>query len=377
MNVSSVNSLNTAFPAPAHTNNRVVGAGAPAPVIPTPVTASAVSLESTPSTQSKPALPSTAGAINSSSQNVNRDGGHLGFSMQTGANSITGLRHVHTQASATALPASQPSDHAIGLERGAVITDQAATGASNSQSNTTATQGESEGQVITEDDGSQTEAKQSVGGGGESSHEEHAEGESGSTSQDHAQLVEAKVLEQLKDRDIEVRNHERAHASVGGTHAQSPSFDYQTGSDGRRYAVGGEVQIDVTPLKNDPVGTIAKMKQVYAAAMAPIDPSMADIRVASTALQYMNEAKQELTDSMFDKGPKLEDSELLIELDKYDEANDNYFAPSETGFNGTSGNSLNGDTSNESTSRVSVPTATLELAYGLDKEDTSRFALQV
>ncbi|WP_037458524.1 putative metalloprotease CJM1_0395 family protein [Shewanella sp. HN-41] len=95
----------------------------------------------------------------------------------------------------------------------------------------------------------------------------------------------------LKSRDLEVKAHEHAHATVGGQYAQSPSFKYQKGADGQRYAIDGEVQIDVSAVPGDPQATINKMKQVYAAAMAPVDPSSADIRVATEALKKMDEAK--------------------------------------------------------------------------------------
>lgn len=97
-------------------------------------------------------------------------------------------------------------------------------------------------------------------------------------------------LAELKSRDTEVKNHEQAHATVGGQYAQVPSFTYEKGSDGQRYAVEGEVQIDVSIVANDPQATIDKMKQVYAAAMAPVEPSAADLRVAAQALQKMNDA---------------------------------------------------------------------------------------
>ncbi|MFV7770462.1 putative metalloprotease CJM1_0395 family protein [Shewanella marisflavi] len=108
---------------------------------------------------------------------------------------------------------------------------------------------------------------------------------------DRAQEAE---LQALAKRDAEVRAHEQAHASVGGTFARSPSFKYEQGSDGRRYAVDGEVAIDISSVPGDPLATLNKMKQVYAAAMAPMTPSMADIRVASEALRKMNAAKAEL-----------------------------------------------------------------------------------
>ena len=103
-------------------------------------------------------------------------------------------------------------------------------------------------------------------------------------------------IDELKARDTEVKAHEHAHASVGGQYAQSPSFKYEKGADGQRYATDGEVQIDVSIVPGDPLATINKMKQVYAAAMAPVDPSSADIRVAAQALQKMNEAKAKLAE---------------------------------------------------------------------------------
>ena len=103
-------------------------------------------------------------------------------------------------------------------------------------------------------------------------------------------------IDELKARDTEVKAHEHAHASVGGQYAQSPSFKYEKAADGQRYATDGEVQIDVSIVPGDPLATINKMKQVYAAAMAPVDPSSADIRVAAQALQKMNEAKAKLAE---------------------------------------------------------------------------------
>nr|WP_315973166.1 putative metalloprotease CJM1_0395 family protein [Shewanella seohaensis] len=121
--------------------------------------------------------------------------------------------------------------------------------------------------------------------------------------QDVAKEAQEKAIEQqkaqvdaLKSRDTEVKAHEHAHASVGGQYAQSPSFKYEKGADGQRYATDGEVQIDVSIVPGDPLATINKMKQVYAAAMAPVDPSSADIRVAAEALQKMNEAKAKLAE---------------------------------------------------------------------------------
>ena len=114
--------------------------------------------------------------------------------------------------------------------------------------------------------------------------------------QDAIALLEQQLLQELSSRDAEVKAHEQSHSTVGGNLAQSPQFSYEKGSDGRRYAVDGEVQIDISVVAGDPLATVNKMKKVYAAAMAPINPSMADIRVASEALKNLNDAKVQLVD---------------------------------------------------------------------------------
>ncbi|MCL2919276.1 putative metalloprotease CJM1_0395 family protein [Shewanella litorisediminis] len=101
-------------------------------------------------------------------------------------------------------------------------------------------------------------------------------------------------VRQLEARQAEVLAHERAHAAVGGQFARAPSFDYELGPDGKRYATGGEVSIDISTVHGNPQATINKMQQVYAAAMAPVNPSQADLRVAAEALRKIELAKDEL-----------------------------------------------------------------------------------
>ena len=93
---------------------------------------------------------------------------------------------------------------------------------------------------------------------------------------------ERKIVEQLKARDREVRAHEQAHLNAAGSVALGgPSFSFQTGPDGRRYAVGGEVAIDTSPVAGNPQATIAKAKQIQRAALAPAEPSAPDRQVAA------------------------------------------------------------------------------------------------
>ncbi|MBE7637960.1 hypothetical protein GUA87_13970 [Sneathiella sp. P13V-1] len=105
---------------------------------------------------------------------------------------------------------------------------------------------------------------------------------------------EQAIVQQLKARDREVRNHEQAHAAVGGQYAGSPTYTYQSGPDNQRYAVGGEVKIDASPVAGDPEATIQKMDTVIRAALAPAEPSAQDRKVAATASARKLDAQIEL-----------------------------------------------------------------------------------
>lgn len=105
---------------------------------------------------------------------------------------------------------------------------------------------------------------------------------------------ERQEVRELAARDREVRAHEQAHASVGGQYAGAPSYTYQRGPDGRQYAVGGEVSIDVSPVPGDPQATIDKARIVRRAALAPAEPSAQDRSVAAEATALEQQARAEL-----------------------------------------------------------------------------------
>lgn len=101
-------------------------------------------------------------------------------------------------------------------------------------------------------------------------------------------------IEKLKQRDREVKAHEQAHMSAGGRYIRGgPSYTFQLGPDGQRYAIGGEVSIDTSPEKT-PQQTIAKARIVQAAALAVPDPSAADRAAAAKASKMEIEARQQL-----------------------------------------------------------------------------------
>lgn len=103
------------------------------------------------------------------------------------------------------------------------------------------------------------------------------------------------VINQLKARDSEVKAHEMAHlAAAGGFATSGASFVYQTGPDGKSYAIGGEVGIDTSAVPGDPQATLQKAMVIQRAALAPAEPSLQDMKVAGLAMQMAAQARIEI-----------------------------------------------------------------------------------
>lgn len=203
------------------------------------------------------------------------------------ASSLTGKLEVSASNSlATVAPASRQTDFSLSQSSDAVAADSSfspvtATSTAQPSARRSADQSNSSDDkaVKPDKDSSQTtENAKARGSASELTDEELA------------------MIEQLSARDQEVRAHERAHQAVAGPYAGSASYSYQSGPDGKRYAIGGEVPIDVSPIPGDPRATIAKMQTVKAAAMAPAEPSSQDRRVAASASQAMMDAQQQLAE---------------------------------------------------------------------------------
>ncbi|GEM_PF-873363 len=108
---------------------------------------------------------------------------------------------------------------------------------------------------------------------------------------DNQQIQE---LQELKQRDAEVRTHEQAHLAAAGQYSRGgPSFTYEKGPDGVSYAVGGEVEVDLSK-ERTPEATISKMQTIKRAALAPASPSAADRSIAAYASNMESEARQEV-----------------------------------------------------------------------------------
>ena len=91
---------------------------------------------------------------------------------------------------------------------------------------------------------------------------------------------ERAVVDQLRQRDQQVRQEEKAHAAVAGDLAGPISYVYQKRPDGRRYAVGGSVPIKARSVSGDPQEAAWLGARVSAAAQAATNPSGADLAAA-------------------------------------------------------------------------------------------------
>jgi len=114
--------------------------------------------------------------------------------------------------------------------------------------------------------------------------EEPAEAENGKNEGALKELTpeEEAQVRQLAQRDQEVKAHEQAHVAASGGLAGAPSYEYQTGPDGRRYAVGGEVSIRRGGASNTDQA-LREAEAVKRGATAPAQPSGQDMAVAARA----------------------------------------------------------------------------------------------
>lgn len=106
--------------------------------------------------------------------------------------------------------------------------------------------------------------------------------------------AERQEVDELKQRDREVRQHEQAHMSAAGGYAiGGPKYEFQAGPDGKRYAVGGHVNLD-TSEENTPEETLRKATVLQQAATAAAEPSDQDRSVAAQASQMAANARKEI-----------------------------------------------------------------------------------
>ncbi|MFH0882136.1 MAG: putative metalloprotease CJM1_0395 family protein [bacterium] len=162
------------------------------------------------------------------------------------------------------------------------------------------------------------EAGTESGTGGDSSHDKEKETleqghESASTVHDgELSEDEQKEVDELKNREQEVRQHEMAHKSAAGQLAVGgPNYTYETGPDGKQYATSGEVKIAVGSGQT-PEEKLHNAQQAARAALAPSEPSGEDRQIAAEAQRVAMEAQQELNQDQSDETGQAADSRSTV-----------------------------------------------------------------
>jgi hypothetical protein len=129
------------------------------------------------------------------------------------------------------------------------------------------------------------EGAEEAGADGEAAGPQPAEGPLKKlTSEEEAEV------RRLAQRDQEVKTHEQAHVAASGGLAGSPKYEYQTGPDGRQYAVGGQVSISRGGSSNTDQA-LREAEAVKRGATAPAQPSSQDLAVAARADADIQELK--------------------------------------------------------------------------------------
>jgi len=143
--------------------------------------------------------------------------------------------------------------------------------------------------------------------------ENSGSGDTGSESSGSTPAVQDLSEEELQEvqllqaRDSEVRAHEQAHIAAGGAYVTgAASYSFQTGPDGRQYAIGGEVSID-TSMSSDAAANLQKARTLIRAALAPAEPSGQDLSVAASARAMEADALSDLQQE------RLEEQDQVVE----------------------------------------------------------------
>jgi hypothetical protein len=108
-------------------------------------------------------------------------------------------------------------------------------------------------------------------------------------------------IQQVKVRDTVVLQSGQAHLGADGTYARGvPQHDHRLEARDRLYIAGGEVSLDVIPVVNSPLNTLARMGQIRQAARTPNNHPVQDYLVAShthyeiyrTRMEILNQRRE-------------------------------------------------------------------------------------
>ncbi len=117
--------------------------------------------------------------------------------------------------------------------------------------------------------------------------------EGGLRSEQELSSEEKQELAELKQRDSQVRTQDMARMAAAGGAAGGLTVEYETGPDGRRYAVAADVQLDTSPAAT-PERSLAKARSIRAAALSAGGDSSSDAAAAAAANAMEAKAQAEI-----------------------------------------------------------------------------------
>jgi len=101
------------------------------------------------------------------------------------------------------------------------------------------------------------------------------------------------AIQQQQARDRDLRPHEQARtATAGSSAASAPRYSYITGSDGRRYAIGGTVENNEP--RSEPDADADEGQFAEAAALGSTQPWSADLAMAKLGARIEQRARAEI-----------------------------------------------------------------------------------
>jgi hypothetical protein len=107
-------------------------------------------------------------------------------------------------------------------------------------------------------------------------------------------LEEQRKVVDLKKREDDIRQRERAHSADGAVTRAAKNRPDTEVEDEFRYPVKGEPSFDTSAVRNDPQATLRKMIEVHRAAISPSTPSAEAERVAAQTTAAIVQARLEI-----------------------------------------------------------------------------------
>lgn len=101
------------------------------------------------------------------------------------------------------------------------------------------------------------------------------------------------TISSLSKEEVRTRLKGQIHLTAGKQYLGLPKYNFKMGVDGNQYAVSVSMNVNATPINENPIATITKMQGIYNAALAPANPSFDDVQIALQSLRTITDIRLE------------------------------------------------------------------------------------